>query len=72
VKSAREFLISKGFDRALGARPLRRAIERHLEDPLAEEILRGGLAEGGTIEALARGEELVFRMKSAPAASHTA
>jgi len=59
-----EFLVNKGFDPALGARPLRRAIERFLEDPLAEELLRGMLTEG-VIEANA-GEDnqgLVFRMR---------
>jgi ATP-dependent Clp protease ATP-binding subunit ClpC len=38
---AREFLADKGWDPSFGARPLRRALQRHLEDPLAEEILRG-------------------------------
>jgi ATP-dependent Clp protease ATP-binding subunit ClpC len=38
---AKEFLTDKGFDPAFGARPLKRALQRFLEDPLAEEILRG-------------------------------
>jgi ATP-dependent Clp protease ATP-binding subunit ClpC len=38
---AQEFLLQKGFDQAMGARPLRRAVQRYLEDPLAEDILRG-------------------------------
>jgi ATP-dependent Clp protease ATP-binding subunit ClpC len=38
---AKEFLADKGWDPSFGARPLRRAIQRHLEDPMAEEILRG-------------------------------
>ncbi|PAW78439.1 MAG: NDP-hexose 4-ketoreductase [Verrucomicrobia bacterium Tous-C9LFEB] len=38
---ASEFLIEKGYDPAYGARPLRRAVERYLEDPLAEELLKG-------------------------------
>jgi ATP-dependent Clp protease ATP-binding subunit ClpC len=41
TKSAKEFLIEKGFHPDYGARPLRRAIERHVEDPLAEHLLRG-------------------------------
>lgn len=45
-KSARNFLVDKGFSLTLGARPLRRAIERYLEDPLAEEILRGNVEDG--------------------------
>ena len=38
---ATAFLIEKGYDPQYGARPLRRAVERYLEDPMAEEILRG-------------------------------
>ncbi|HEV3272557.1 MAG TPA: ATP-dependent Clp protease ATP-binding subunit [Candidatus Methylacidiphilales bacterium] len=40
------FLIEKGYDPAYGARPLRRAVERYLEDPMAEEILRGTIKNG--------------------------
>ncbi len=43
-KSARKFLADKGYEPSLGARPLRRAIQKYLEDPLAEEILRGQFA----------------------------
>jgi len=39
---AKEFLIDKGYNPDFGARPLRRAIEHHVEDPISEEILRGG------------------------------
>jgi ATP-dependent Clp protease ATP-binding subunit ClpC len=46
---AKGFLIREGYDPTYGARPLRRAIERHIEDPLAEEVLKGKFAEGGTI-----------------------
>jgi ATP-dependent Clp protease ATP-binding subunit ClpC len=41
TQSAKTFLIEKGFHPDYGARPLRRAIERHVEDPLAEHLLRG-------------------------------
>jgi ATP-dependent Clp protease ATP-binding subunit ClpC len=44
--AASAFLVDKGFDAALGARPLRRAIERYLEDPLADEILKEVSASG--------------------------
>jgi ATP-dependent Clp protease ATP-binding subunit ClpC len=44
----REFLVEKGYDEKFGARPLRRAIERYLEDPLAEKIIRGDLTKGST------------------------
>jgi ATP-dependent Clp protease ATP-binding subunit ClpC len=48
--SIREFLIQKGYDQKYGARPLRRALEKYVEDFLAEEFLRGGLQEGSTIQ----------------------
>jgi len=46
TKPAKEFLAEKGFDPAFGARPLRRAIQRYLEDPLAEEMLKGTFTDG--------------------------
>ncbi len=49
TKSAREFLIDKGFDEKFGARPLRRALQRYLEDPLAEEILKGSIKDGARV-----------------------
>ncbi len=60
---AKEVLVSHGFDPDLGARPLRRAIQRLLEDPLAEELLRGTFPAGTTIFAGANDEAdaLVFR-----------
>jgi len=58
------FLVDKGFDAALGARPLRRAVERFLEDPLAEELLRGILTEGVIDVSLGEDKQgLVFRMR---------
>ncbi|MDR2512976.1 MAG: ATP-dependent Clp protease ATP-binding subunit [Puniceicoccales bacterium] len=45
--AAYAFLVEKGFDEKYGARPLRRAVERHLEDPLAEKIIRGDVTRGG-------------------------
>ena len=47
---AKEFIAEKGYDSQFGARPLKRAIQKHLEDPVAEEILKGELSEGDTIE----------------------
>src|SRR5262249_46472283 len=46
---AKEFLIDKGTSLDFGARPLRRAIEHHLEDPLSEELLRGAFSGKDTI-----------------------
>lgn len=59
-QSATEFLIEKGYDPTYGARPMRRAVERHLEDPLAEEILRGTIKDGDTISVKAENGKLVF------------
>uniref|UniRef100_F4C517 ATPase AAA-2 domain protein n=1 Tax=Sphingobacterium sp. (strain 21) TaxID=743722 RepID=F4C517_SPHS2 len=47
---AKEFIAEKGFDSNFGARPLKRAIQKYLEDPIAEEILKGDLADGATLE----------------------
>jgi ATP-dependent Clp protease ATP-binding subunit ClpC len=57
---AKELLIEKGFDPAFGARPLRRAIQRYLEDPLSEEILKGSFS-GGRIAIERKGDELAFK-----------
>ncbi len=63
-KEAREFLLGKGYDIALGARPLRRAIEKHIEDPLADELLKGGFADGDVVKVVKGEEGLVFRQKA--------
>jgi ATP-dependent Clp protease ATP-binding subunit ClpC len=60
---AREFLIEKGFDPQYGARPMRRSIEKHLEDPLAEEILRGTLIDGQPVTVTADKEKLIFKQR---------
>ena len=60
--SAIEFLIDKGYDPIYGARPMRRAVEKYLEDPLAEELLRGNIKAGDTLEVHAAGELLAFKV----------
>ena len=57
-----ELLTNEGYNPSYGARPLRRAIQRLIEDPLAEEILTGALQKG-TILAKRDGEKVVFAMK---------
>ncbi len=47
---AKDFIADKGYDAAYGARPLKRAIQKYLEDPLAEEIIKSNLQEGDTIK----------------------
>ncbi len=51
--AAHEFVIEKGYDPNYGARPMRRAVERYLEDPLAEELLRGNIKAGDRVEVTA-------------------
>src|SRR5438045_6627805 len=58
--AAHEFLIEKGYDPNYGARPMRRAVERYLEDPLAEEILRGNVKAGSKVQVTAKDGKLVF------------
>ncbi len=49
-KTAKEFLAEKGFDPNFGARPLRRAVQKYVEDPLAEEILKGKFVAGSKVK----------------------
>jgi ATP-dependent Clp protease ATP-binding subunit ClpC len=50
-RDAKELLVDKGWDPAMGARPLRRAIQRYVEDPLADEVLRAGeMTPGSTVQ----------------------
>ena len=65
--SARDLLLEKGFDPTYGARPMRRAVERYLEDPMAEEIIRGDLREGETISISAKDDKLEFTQKESSA-----
>jgi len=63
-ESAKKFLIEKGFDPALGARPLKRAIQRHLEDPLSELLLKQGVGRDAEIHVEAGNDELEFKVIS--------
>jgi ATP-dependent Clp protease ATP-binding subunit ClpC len=61
--AAIDFLVEHGYDQAYGARPLKRAIQRYIEDPLSERILAGDFAPGDEIEVdvAAEGDKLTFR-----------
>jgi ATP-dependent Clp protease ATP-binding subunit ClpC len=59
-QNAKDFLIDRGYDPTFGARPLRRAIQRYVEDPLAEEVLKGRFPEGGTLRIKLEGDALTF------------
>ncbi|MCF7804828.1 MAG: ATP-dependent Clp protease ATP-binding subunit [Candidatus Marinimicrobia bacterium] len=63
-EDAKEFLIGKGYNYDYGARPLRREIQRHIEDPIAERILKGELSDHGTIKVDEEDGELVFTQGS--------
>ncbi len=60
TKGAVELLLEKGFDPDLGARPLRRAIQKFIEDPLSELVLKGKFKPGSAIRCTKKGEELGF------------
>ncbi len=71
TEAAKELLLKKGFDPLYGARPLRRVIQRMVEDKLSEEMLAGRFKAGDEVLVDAAGEEIVFSPKraDAPAAS---
>ena len=50
TEAAKDFIVDKGYDVQYGARPLKRAIQKYLEDPMAEEIIQSNLSEGDQIE----------------------
>jgi len=67
---AKELIAEQGFDPAYGARPLRRTIQKLIEDPLSEEIIKGRIEEGQEVKVSRKGDELVFTSteeKEAPA-----
>ena len=64
-EKAKDLLVGKGYDPQYGACPMRRSVERYLEDPLAEEILRGTLHEGEPITVTSENDKLVFTQKAA-------
>ena len=61
---AKRWLAEKGYDKNFGARPLKRAIQRHLEDFLSDEMLKGRFKSGGVIEVGLADDSLVFTEKS--------
>ena len=58
AESARDLLVKEGYDPDYGARPMRRAVERFLEDPLAEALLTGDIEEGDTVDAHVKEDEV--------------
>ena len=70
AKSAKDFLAEKGYDPDYGARPLARAIQKYLEDPLAEKIIEGSFKEGDIIEVkkMKDNDDLIITAKKPKAA----
>jgi ATP-dependent Clp protease ATP-binding subunit ClpC len=66
-QSAMDFLVEKGYDPTYGARPMRRAVERYLEDPLAEEILKGTLQPVEPVTVVVEDGKLAFKQKATDA-----
>ncbi|MBF0122437.1 MAG: ATP-dependent Clp protease ATP-binding subunit [Candidatus Omnitrophica bacterium] len=60
TKEAVEFLIEKGFDPVFGARPLKRTIQRYLEDPMSEAIISGTFKEGSKVSVRPENDKLIF------------
>jgi ATP-dependent Clp protease ATP-binding subunit ClpC len=69
TEAAKQQLIKIGYDPALGARPLRRAVQREIEDRLSEKIMRGELSNSAHIVVDAASDEFVFDTKQNVAAS---
>ena len=67
----REVLVQEGFDPQYGARPLRRAIQRLVEDPLSDELLRGRFRQGDTVVADVRDGKVVFEGRREPVGAQT-
>jgi ATP-dependent Clp protease ATP-binding subunit ClpC len=62
-EKAKDFLLAKGWDEQYGARPLRRAIQRYMEDDLADEIIRADILPGDTIHVTADEEKITFNIE---------
>ena len=61
-KKAMERLVEKGYDRQFGARPLKRAIQRYIENPLSDQIIAGEFKKGDVIKGILKDNELFFKL----------
>jgi ATP-dependent Clp protease ATP-binding subunit ClpB len=66
-ETAINWLADKGYDPAYGARPLKRVMQKELQDPLAEKILGGEIKDGSTVVVTSGSDRLIFRAKATPA-----
>ena len=59
--SALSLIVENGYDPAYGARPLKRVIQKYIENPLSMEILKGNIMNGDRISAEVEGDHIIFR-----------
>jgi ATP-dependent Clp protease ATP-binding subunit ClpB len=71
-KDALDWLAAKGYDPAYGARPLKRVLQKELQDPLAEKILLGDIRDGSKVKITSGSDRLNFRAKPAAVATEEA
>ena len=64
--AARAAIAAQGFDPTFGARPLKRVIQQRIQNPLATELLKGTISEGGTVEVDVQNGTFTFRLVEAP------
>ncbi len=62
TQKAKDFLIEKGFDEIYGARPIKRTLQRYLEDRVSEEIISGKIAKGAAIKVSVKDDSLIFEV----------
>ncbi len=62
--NAMSFIAEKGYDQIYGARPLKRAMQKYIENPLSMEIIQGNITEGAEIEADVEGGQMIFSCSS--------
>jgi ATP-dependent Clp protease ATP-binding subunit ClpB len=67
--SAKDLLVREGYDPMYGARPLKRAIQTMIQNPLAMKLLKGEIAPHQTVHVTAEGDELIFNAESEAAAA---
>jgi ATP-dependent Clp protease ATP-binding subunit ClpC len=72
TKKVKLFLVDKGYDAKLGARPLRRAIESYVEDPLSEEVLRGRFGYGSKVSLTVEKDKIIFKGNKGKKSTKTA
>ena len=60
TQKAKDFLIERGFDEIYGARPIKRTLQKYLEDKISEEIISGKIAKGASVKVNVKDDSLVF------------